>query len=134
VQVCLAPELRVALLKFQAENELGDSFALLLLITKALYQEKKISREVYEFFIQRYSRKLPSSMPEARLTGLELKERQKLEETQRWFESVKAEFFKDHRPLASGKLWREYVLSEAEKYKDKLPVAAEILSLGERYR
>jgi hypothetical protein len=37
-------------------------------------------------------------------------------------------------PLASGKSWRDYVLGEAEKYKDKLPVAAEILSFGERFR
>lgn len=132
VQVCLAPELRIALIKFQAEKEVGDAYALLQLITKALYQEKKINREVYEFFMQRYSRKLPPSIPVAKLTESELKEQQKLEELQRWFESVKVEFFKDHRPLASGKSWRQYVLSEAEKYKDKLPIAAEVLELGSK--
>jgi hypothetical protein len=47
---------------------------------------------------------------------------------------VKAEFFKGHRPLASGKSWRDYVLGEAEKYKDRLPVAVVVLSLGERFR
>ena len=62
VFVCLAPELRAGLVKYRAEKELGDSFALLLLITKALFQEQKISREVYEFFVQRYSRKLSSAV------------------------------------------------------------------------
>jgi hypothetical protein len=32
--------------------------------------------------------------------------------------------------MASGKSWRDYVLAEAEKYKDKLPIAAEILKLA----
>ena len=58
------------------------------------------------------------------------KEQQKLEEKRRWFELVKADFFVEYRPLASGKSWRGYVLAEAEKYKEKLPVAAEVLGLG----
>lgn len=128
--VCLAPELRVGLLKFQADKELGDSFALLLLVTKGLYQEGKISREVYEFYFQRYSCKLVERAREPILSGVELKERQELEERRRWFVMVKAEFFRDHRALASGKSWRDFVLGEAEKYKDKLPVAAEVLGLG----
>jgi len=132
VRLCLAPELRVALIKFQAEKEVGDSYALLQLITKGLYQEKKINREVYEVLMQRYSRKLVPPICEPKLTGLELQEQQKLEELRRWFESVKAEFFTDHRPLASGKSWRDYVLSEAEKYKDKLSIAAEVFALGSR--
>ena len=130
VCVCLAPELRVALLKFQAEKEVGDCYALLQLITRGFYQDKKISREVYEFFMERYSRKLPPSIPEHKLTGPELREQQKLEEKRRWFVMAKDQFFLDHRPLTSGKTWREYVLDEAEKYKDKLPVAVEILNLG----
>jgi hypothetical protein len=134
VRLCLAPELRVGLIKFQAEKEVSDSYGLLQLITKGLYQEKKISREVYEVFMQRYSRKLVTSVSEPKLTGSELKSQQKLEELRRWFESVKAEFFKDHRPLASGKSWCEYVLGEAEKYKDTLPIAAEVLELGSRLR
>jgi hypothetical protein len=127
--VCLAPELRVGLIKVQAEKELGESYALLLLITKALYQEHKISREVYELYTQRYSCKLVPPIQPLKLTASELKEQQKLEEKRRWFTSVKTEFFMDHRPLASGRSWREDVLGEAEKYKDKLPEAAEVLEL-----
>jgi hypothetical protein len=48
----------------------------------------------------------------------------------RRFELVRAEFFRDPRSVASGKSWREYVLSKVEKYKDKLSVAAEVLKLG----
>ena len=129
-RVCLAPELRVGLIKFQAEKELGEVYALLLLITKALYLEQKISREAYEFFSRRYSRKLV--MPTKEDINGNVEEQQKLQETRRWFVGVKAEFFKDHRPLASGKSWRDYVLGEAEKYKDLLPEAVEVLKLDHR--
>jgi hypothetical protein len=130
VHLCLAPELRVGLIKLQAEMEVGDSYALLFLLTKALYQERKINREVYELYTRRYSRKLVPSIEERKLTPSELLEQQKLEEKRCWFEGVKADFFRDHRPLASGKSWREFVLGEAEKYKDILPVASEVLKMG----
>ena len=128
VPLCLAPELRMGLIRFQANKELGETYAALLLLTKALYQEQVISREDYERFTQRYSCKLvPPSAPR-KLTSAEMAEQQKLEEKRRWFEMAKAEWNKDHRPVSSGKPWREDVLAEAEKYKDKLSIAAEILN------
>ncbi len=130
VPLCLAPELRMAVIHFQSKMGLSEKYAALFLLTKALYQEQLLSREEYERFTKRYSNKLVREAEPAKLTASELREQQKLEEKRRWFERVKAEFFKDHRPLTSGKSWREDVLAEAQKYKNQLPVAAEILRLG----
>ena len=113
-------------IKFQAKNEVGEVYAGLWLLTKALYQEKLISREIYERFTKRYSAKLVREPEPRKLSSSELKEQQKLDEKRRWFEMAKNEFFMDHRPLISGKSWREDVLAEAEKYKDELPIAAEV--------
>ncbi len=119
----------MGLIKYQAQKELGESYAALLLLTKALYQEELISREDYEVFSSRYGNKLTAKSAPHKTTALPLAEQQKLDEKQRWFEMVKDQFYQDHRPLASGKSWREDVLAEAEKYKDKLPIAVEILTL-----
>jgi hypothetical protein len=73
-----------------------------------LYQEKKLEREHYERFTQRYSSKLVQEPEPAKLTYSQLREQEKLEEERRWFETIKTEFSKDHRPVASGKTWREY--------------------------
>ncbi len=62
IKLCLPPDLYLALLKFQAKHELGRPYAGLLLLTKALYQEQLLTREVYERFLYRYSRRL---VPEA---------------------------------------------------------------------
>lgn len=58
IKICLAPELYLAITKFQVQKEVGKSSAGLLLITKALYQEQLITKEVYEKYLYRYSRKL----------------------------------------------------------------------------
>lgn len=129
IPLCLAPEIRMGLIRVCAKKEVSETYALLFLITKALYQEQAISREEYERFSQRYANKLVPPAPLPKLTSAEFAEQQKLEEKRRWFEMVKAEWRKDHCRLSSGKTWREDVLAEAEKYKDKLPIAVEILNL-----
>ena len=48
MKLCLPPELYLAVIKFQVQKELGKSYAGLLLVTKAAYQEKLISKEIYE--------------------------------------------------------------------------------------
>lgn len=58
LKLCLPPELHSAIIKFQAKHDLGRPYAGLLLLTKALYQEQLITREAYETFTYRYSRKL----------------------------------------------------------------------------
>ena len=75
MKLCLPPELYMAVIQFQAREELGKSYAGLLLVTKAAYQEKLISREVYEKFLYRYSRKLVPQEEPQRLTAEQQKDR-----------------------------------------------------------
>ena len=77
MKLCLPPELYFAVIQFQAANQLGKPHAGLLLITKAAYQEHLITKEVYEKYQYRYSRKLiPDEQPQ-KLTTEEQKEKQK---------------------------------------------------------
>ena len=57
MKLCLPPELYLAVTKFQVQKEIGKSYAGLLLITKAAYQEQLITKETYEKYLCRYSRK-----------------------------------------------------------------------------
>jgi hypothetical protein len=54
MKICLPPELYLAVIKFQVEKEIGKSYAGLLLLTKATYQEQLITREDYEKYQYRY--------------------------------------------------------------------------------
>lgn len=55
IKICLPPELCLAIAKFQVQKEIGKSYAGILLLTKAAYQEQLITREVYEKYLHRYS-------------------------------------------------------------------------------
>ena len=46
----LPPELHLALIKFEAEHEIGRSYAGLLLLTKQLYQESSSAEKSTRFF------------------------------------------------------------------------------------
>ncbi|MGA2681026.1 MAG: hypothetical protein ABSF44_04410 [Candidatus Bathyarchaeia archaeon] len=85
MKICLPPELYLAVIKFQGQKELGKFYAGLLLLTKALYQEQLITKEVHEKYVYRYSRKLvPEEQPQ-KLTIEEQKQKQKIDERARAF-------------------------------------------------
>ena len=85
IKLCLPPELYMAIIQFQAREELGKSYAGLLLVTKAAYQEKLINKEIYEKYLYRYSRKLVPEEEPQRLTAKKQKEKQKIDEKTRTF-------------------------------------------------
>jgi hypothetical protein len=122
LKICLPPELYMAVIQFQAKQELGKSYAGLLLVTKALYQEKLICREAYEKFLYRYSRKIVPPEEPMRLTAEQLKEKQKLDEKTRTFSMLPSQW--DIHPSQD---WRKKWIMEAEKWQDKIPEAREFL-------
>jgi len=77
MKICLPPELYLAVIKFQVEKEIGKSYAGLLLLTKAAYQEQLITREDYEKFQYRYSRKLVAEEQPQKLTSEQQKEKRR---------------------------------------------------------
>ncbi|MGA3112308.1 MAG: hypothetical protein ABSE15_09825 [Candidatus Bathyarchaeia archaeon] len=111
MKICLAPELYMAMTKYQVQKEIGKTYAGLLLLTKALYQENLITKEVYEKFVYRYSRKLVPEEPPPKLTIEQQKIKQKLDEKARSF------------GLACSQWW----IYEAKKYQDTMPEAKEFL-------
>ena len=122
MKICLPPELYLAVINYQAQKELGKSYAGLLLLTKAAYQEKLISREVYEKYLYRYSRKLVPEEEPQRLTSEQQKEKQKLDEKTRTFSMLSSQW--DIHPDPE---WRRRWIEEAEKWQDKSPEAREFL-------
>ena len=118
MKICMPPELYLAVTKFQVQKEIGKSYAGLLLLTRALYQEKLITLEVYEKYLYRYSRKLvPEDKPQ-KLTIEQQKEKQKLDEKTRTFAMLLSQW-----SLHPSPLWRQKWIDEAKKWQDIIPEA-----------
>ena len=108
--------------KFQVQKEIGKSYAGLLLINKAAYQEQLITKEVYEKYLYRYSRKLvPEEQPQ-KLTSEEQKEKQKLDEKARTFAMLASQW-----ELHPNSEWRQRWINDAERWQDKVPEAKGLL-------
>jgi hypothetical protein len=123
MKICLAPELCLAVTKYQVQKEIGKTYAGLLLLTKALYQENLITKDVYEKFVYRYSRKLVSEEQPQKLTTEQQKEIQKLDEKARSFPAANTQWNDPH----PSREWQQHWINEAEKWQDKIPEAKEFL-------
>ena len=122
MKLCLPPELYLAIIKYQAKKDLGKSYAGLLLVNKALYQENLISKEVYEKFLYRYSRKLvPDEAPQL-LTVEQQREKQKLAEKARTFLNLSSQW-----ELHPNPEWRQRWINDALNWQDKISEAKEFL-------
>ena len=107
-----------------AQNDLDKEFAALSLLVKALYQEKLITREVYEVYASRYSRKLCVEAEAPRLSFEQLQLKQHLDEKTRQFSMVLDQW------NLHGVEWRRKWVAEAQKCKDQVPTAKLVLDLG----
>jgi len=122
MKLCSPPELYLGVAKFQVQKEIGKSYAGLLLINKAAYQEQLITKEVYEKYLYRYSRKLvPEEQPQ-KLTSEEQKEKQKLDEKARTFAMLASQW-----ELHPNSEWRQRWINDAERWQDKVPEAKGLL-------
>jgi hypothetical protein len=132
LRLFLASELRMAHIKLMAKWGLDAEYVALRCLTENYYQNGVLSREERDFYVDRYSKPPTPSMPiqPHKVSFEEVKANQLLEEKKRYFEAVKSQWTLDHRPLASGKSWRQDVLEQAEQWADRLAVAAEVMRLG----
>jgi hypothetical protein len=125
------PELRSALIRFCSKYDLDKTYAVFNLATKQLYNDGFLSKEVYDFYIQKYS-KTVSSMSNIEqekhnsLTIDGLKQHQKLDEMTRYFQSILA----DQWTLHQSPDWRKKTLLVAGQWKDRIPQAKLVLDLG----
>jgi len=135
--VMLTAELEIALVKLQAEREIGKNYAVLYLVTEGAFELGYLSREDYDLLIRRYSRKLVDVTKEKRaqresshipvLTLEKQREKQFLEQKDRQFKGQLEQW--ERHP---SKEWRQRALVDAEKYKDKLDSARALLSRGQK--
>lgn len=125
IQLFLAPEHRAALIQFMAKKGLGQEYAALNLLNKAVYQEQLITKEVYEVYNYRYSRKLVNDNLEAKMSLEMRQEKQRIEDMTRKFKMV-VDQWGDH----PDPLWRQRWLKVAEEWKDRVPTAQLIIELG----
>jgi hypothetical protein len=122
IKICLPPELYLAITKFQVQKEISKSYAGLLLITKALYQEQLITKEVNEKYLYRYSRKLVQEEQPQKLTAEQQKTKQKIDEKSRSFGAAYNQW-----SLHPDVKWRQWWIDEAKKYQETMPEAKEFL-------
>ncbi len=126
LRLCLPPELRVALIQYQAKNELGDAYAGLLLLTRQLYQEKLIEREAFEILTYRYSRKLREDPDKVKASLAELRNRDVICEKTFRFKEILGTWHTLSKELKVA--W----VKEAEKWEDSIPAAKMIVALGQK--
>lgn len=123
VQLCLAPELRSALIKYMGKHDLDKEYAGLSLLVKSMRSEGLITQEIYDVYLAKYSKTVTSlstlqieSKPKNKF---EMQEKQKIEEITRHFEAVLRSEWAAHPSLE----WRHKTLLYAEKWQDKVPAA-----------
>lgn len=134
VRVDLAGEIRLAVNKFANENGLEKEFACQILILKALRSENRLEKEIYEFYISRYSKPITVNTPFKMASDWsskphsleEVKKKQKLDEMTRFFVAVLNGEWQRHE----SREWRLKTLETAKKWKDDIPEAQKVLDLG----
>jgi hypothetical protein len=135
--VMFTAELEMALVKLQAELEIGKSPAVLYLVVQGAFRLGYLSQEDYDLLIKRYSRKLVDVTREKRagrenrnipvLTLEKQKEQQFLDQKDRQFKGQL-----DQWQTHPSKEWRQKVLVDARKYVDKLPSAKALVDQAEK--
>jgi len=124
----------MALIDLAAKMRISELYAAQYAMNFGLYQLKMLDQDSWEVLKRQFSDNLvPSRIEEPKkLSFDEVKAQQKLKEIERRLTMVKDQWSLDHKPG-----WREIWLTEAEKYKDQLPIpegkteniASEILAL-----
>jgi len=135
--VMFTAELEIALVKLQAELEIGKAPAVLYMVVEGAFSLGKLSQEDHDLHIKRYSRKLVDVTKENRaqrenrnvpvLTLEKQKEQLLLEQKDRLFRG-RLEQWDQHPSLE----WRKKALADAEKWKDKLPSARALLDRAQK--
>lgn len=123
--IYLPPHLYIAVVRLQADKQLGRSYPVLYALNEGLYKLGYISKEVHEIYEKRYSEKLIHTEPRP-LTKQEQEEQRLLEEKTKTFSMVLQQW-NDH-PSSD---WRRKWVEEARKYCDRIQNARLILALEE---
>lgn len=122
--IYLPPQLYIAIVKLQADKQLGRCYPVLYALNEGLFRLGYIPKETYETFEKRYSQKLITEEPKP-LTKQEAEQLKLLQKKEKTFSMVL-----DQWNIHHSQKWRNGWLKEAQKYKDKIPNAKLILALA----
>ena len=109
--------MRLALIKLQADKELGQSYAGLYALNEGLHALKYLSDEDYQTFKKRYSDKLVNDHQE-RNSELDHQAQKEIESMTRYFSMVI-----DQWHLHPNSEWRSKQLKKAKEYANRIPNA-----------
>ncbi len=118
--------MRLALIKLQADKELGQSYAGLYALNEGLHALKYLSDEDYQAFKKRYSDKLVNDHQNNRKCELDHQAQKEIESMTRYFSMVI-----DQWHLHPNSEWRSKQLKKAKEYANRIPNAREVLDLEE---
>jgi hypothetical protein len=113
-------ELYAAIIKLQADKNLGRSYSGLLALETGLHELGYISQGVHESHFKRYSQPLEPSKP---MTLKEQREKDELEMFDKVFKGM-LEQWKEH---SGDPAWLLKASRSAEKYRDRLESARQLL-------
>jgi hypothetical protein len=132
--VCLSVAHYLGVNKLSADLEIGKHAAVLLAINEGLHELGMMSEEDYSLLNGRYRRKLKDIIAQNQikresshtpvLTLEQQKGKKLLEEKDRMFKGMCAQW-----TLHKDPKWRQIAFAEAEKFKDELESARQILKL-----
>lgn len=121
----LSPSLYMGFIKLQGDKGLGRSFAGLLAFNEGMHKLGYIQDAEYEANKVKYSRKLVPEVPAKPLTLQEQASKKERDSLARAFGSVIEQWNMTH----GDPLWKEKWLAKAEKYKDTIPAAQQLLDM-----
>ena len=126
--LCLNGKLRLALIKLQAEKELGQSYAGLYALNEGLHSLKYLSDDDYQVFKKRYSDKLVADEQQKQGDELNRQSLKEIESMTRYFSMVL-----DQWRLHPNSEWRSKQLKKAKMYANRVPNAKSVLDLEKKF-
>lgn len=121
----LNSKMRLALIKLQADMELGNSYAGLYALNEGLHVLKYLSEEDYQTFKKRYSQKLVDDSQQKLVPEVNLQQVREIEGMTKTFSMV-IDQWSEH-PNAE---WRQKWAKKARENENRVPNAKYILELA----
>ena len=121
----LNAKMRLALIKLQANMELGNSYAGLYALNEGLHTLKYLSEEDYQVFKKRYSVKLVDDSQQKLVPEVNLQTVREIEGMTKTFSMVIEQW--SMHPNAE---WRGKWVKKAREYENRVPQAKLILDLA----
>lgn len=123
----LNAKLKMALIKLQADKELGQSYAGLLALVEGLHQLKYLSEEDYQIYVKRYSKKLVDEPQQKLIPEVDPQAIQEIEGQTRYFSMVLDQWHLHPKPE-----WRRSQVRKAQVYAGRIKAADLILDLAKK--